>query len=308
MDRINYSIIIPHKNSENLLKRCLESIPYRNDIQIIVVDDNSASKENIQKIKEIFPYVKVILTTEGRGAGYVRNVGLKYASGKWLLFADADDFYNETAFSVLDRYINSDNDIIYFFASSIDLNTLLPTPREKDLERIYRKYNSKDVRTEDYIRFKNWVPWNKMIRGDLVRKNCVYFDEIPFGNDLNFSQKISFLAEKYEIIEDRLYCLTYSQDSITYKPRSYELESLSLSLRAQLNIYFKRLHRPFWHKYTCVYIVQIAHRKGIQYAWGYMNYLLKNRKEIQCKVRQNKALIEDFFRLNIENNNAPKYN
>ena len=40
-DRINYSIIIPHRNIPLLLRRCLDSIPRRMDIQIIVVDDNS---------------------------------------------------------------------------------------------------------------------------------------------------------------------------------------------------------------------------------------------------------------------------
>ena len=38
---INYSIIISHKNIPDLLSRCLDSIPKREDIQIIVVDDNS---------------------------------------------------------------------------------------------------------------------------------------------------------------------------------------------------------------------------------------------------------------------------
>ena len=38
---INFSIIIPTKNILDLLQRCLESIPQRSDIEIIVVDDNS---------------------------------------------------------------------------------------------------------------------------------------------------------------------------------------------------------------------------------------------------------------------------
>lgn len=41
-----YSIIIPHKNTIHLLERCVDSIPRRKDIQIIVVDDDSCvSKE-----------------------------------------------------------------------------------------------------------------------------------------------------------------------------------------------------------------------------------------------------------------------
>ena len=38
---INYTVIIPHKNIPELLQRCLDSIPERDDIQVIVVDDNS---------------------------------------------------------------------------------------------------------------------------------------------------------------------------------------------------------------------------------------------------------------------------
>ena len=41
MTIINYSIIIPHKNSTKLLQRCIDTIPYRKDIQVIIVDDNS---------------------------------------------------------------------------------------------------------------------------------------------------------------------------------------------------------------------------------------------------------------------------
>ncbi|WP_430438555.1 glycosyltransferase [Phocaeicola vulgatus] len=46
LTNINYSIIIPHKNSAGLLQRCLDSIPQRDDIQIIIIDDNSL---NIKK-------------------------------------------------------------------------------------------------------------------------------------------------------------------------------------------------------------------------------------------------------------------
>ena len=94
--------------------------------------------------------------------------------------------------------------------------------------------------------------------------------------------KISFLAKRYEIITNRLYCLTYSSNSLTYKARSYELESLSLILRAQLNIYFKRLNRPLWHQYAFIYLLQIFQRKGGRYGWGYINYLFKNRKQGIC--------------------------
>ena len=79
MDK-TYSIIIPHKNIVPLLKRCLESIPNRNDIQVVVVDDHSDVK-NIQQIEQlcITNHADLVKTQESKGAGYVRNIGLKYA-------------------------------------------------------------------------------------------------------------------------------------------------------------------------------------------------------------------------------------
>ena len=71
MEIINYTFIIPHKNIPNLLRRCLNSIPRRDDIQIIVVDDNSNSDivdfEYFPGIGE--PCVEIYFTREGKGAG-----------------------------------------------------------------------------------------------------------------------------------------------------------------------------------------------------------------------------------------------
>ena len=49
---INYSVIISQHNCAELTKRCILSIPEWNDIQIVVVDDNSKKSKN-QNLKEL---------------------------------------------------------------------------------------------------------------------------------------------------------------------------------------------------------------------------------------------------------------
>jgi glycosyltransferase involved in cell wall biosynthesis len=131
---INYTIIIPHKNIPQLLQRCLDSIPRREDAQIIVIDDNSdADKvdfENFPGLND--PYVEVIFgkNENGRkGAGYARNLGLEKAKGKWIVFADADDFFMPCFNEVLDQYADDENDIVYFKVTSVDSDTLEPATR-----------------------------------------------------------------------------------------------------------------------------------------------------------------------------------
>ena len=136
-----YSIIIPHKNIPQLLQRCLDSIPRREDIQIIVIDDNS-SPEIVDFAH--FPGrerddVEIVFTREGRGAGYARNEGLKRAKGKWLLFADTDDFFLPDFLKTLDVYGDTDYDLVTFRAESADCDTLKPVPSRQGYYGVYEK-------------------------------------------------------------------------------------------------------------------------------------------------------------------------
>lgn len=80
----NYSFIIPHYNTPLLLLRCINSIPIRKDIQIIIVDDCSPNTEElrmvIKQVKQI-PYVEFYNTPQNGGAGLARNIGITHAIG-----------------------------------------------------------------------------------------------------------------------------------------------------------------------------------------------------------------------------------
>ena len=113
----SYTIIIPHKNCPDLLKRCVDSIPVRDDVQIIVVDDNS-DEDKKPSLERKGLEVVLLDAASSKGAGRARNVGLKHAKGKWLLFADADDYYTDNLSKFLDKYADDDTtDIVYLNAS-----------------------------------------------------------------------------------------------------------------------------------------------------------------------------------------------
>ena len=78
--KINYSIIIPHRNSPLLLERCLKSIPQRPDLEVIVVDDNSdiAEKPSTDRNDVRFIFLDAV---QSKGAGKARNAGIKESQG-----------------------------------------------------------------------------------------------------------------------------------------------------------------------------------------------------------------------------------
>jgi glycosyltransferase involved in cell wall biosynthesis len=223
---IIFSIIIPHKNSPELLQRCLDSIPRRKDIQIIIVDDNS--DENIVDFKN-FPglgeeYVEVYLTKEGKGAGYARNMGLEHVKGKWLLFADADDFFTENAFDYLCAEVDSPHEIIYFKVISCYSDTYEPADRDKLTNPYIDNFINKNKNAENRIRYKSIVPWGKMIKIDFVNRENIRFEEISAGNDVWFSLLAGHSANSINAINQIIYCVTRNKGGIT---STLNIESLT---------------------------------------------------------------------------------
>ncbi|MDR2956728.1 MAG: glycosyltransferase, partial [Coriobacteriales bacterium] len=90
------SIIIPAFNAEEYIEQCLDSIINQTfkDIEIIVVDDGST--DSTEKIVRRYMATDTrirIVKQPNMHAGIARNAGKRIAIGKYLLFLDADDFY-----------------------------------------------------------------------------------------------------------------------------------------------------------------------------------------------------------------------
>lgn len=232
MAKTKVSVIIPHKNTPLLLTRCLESIPESPDIQVIVIDDNS--DKGIVDFNS-FPgqnrsNVKVIFNKESRGAGYARNIGLQFATGSWLLFADADDYYTKKVSVLIDKYEGRDDiDIVYFNCKGETENNNRCRAYNGFMES-YQKGESKALKQ---IQFNWWVPWNKMIRNEFVKAYSLTFEEVPVGNDARFGLLSSYFATKVAIETDFIYVSTYQPKGITFGKRSFPetLEYLSRMMK-----------------------------------------------------------------------------
>jgi len=228
---INYSIIIPHKNIPQLLKRCLNSIPRREDVQIIVVDDNSdidnVDFDNFPGVND--PYVEVYFTKEGRGAGYARNIGLQQAKGRWVLFADADDYFSENINRFLDDYENSIVDVVYIPYKTIDLITGIDL---KDGLCITSLKEGSRERKMNTLKYRCYSPWAKMINMNIVKKNNIKFDEVVTSNDVWFSVNIGYLSKTIDICDYIVYIRNVRSGSLQYSlNKEYLLSRIEVGYR-----------------------------------------------------------------------------
>lgn len=205
MSCYNYTFIIPHKDIPELLFRCIESIPKRSDIQIIVVDDNSSSANFITIKNKLGKFVEVY-NSHGSGAGAARNLGLNKACGKWIIFADADDSYDNSFINIMDDYLDSPNDIIYFNANRIDndSNVILQD----------KYYDDEELIIENFW-VKRYTPWAKMFSKKFLDEKRIYFEEIIASNDIMFSLKTGYYANKIKRDDRIVYHKYYRKRSLT---------------------------------------------------------------------------------------------
>ena len=205
-----------------LLERAISSIPEREDIEIIVVD-NSINPIR-QDLFHDNPAASIYYSDNARGAGGARNEGINKARGKWLLFMDADDFFTPNAFRAFDQYIYTNNDIIFFKPTSIFSGTNELADRHLvfcDEIDVYLKTGD-----EYGLRYQEFdVPWAKMIRREFVLENSIEFDEVPASNDVIFSLKTGLAAKRIAASNETVYCVTVTKGSITNVKSLKNLES-----------------------------------------------------------------------------------
>lgn len=274
---INFTIIIPHYNSPDLLDRCVKSIPIRDDIQIIVVDDCSPS--SFDSLKEHLylrhPFVELYTTPKAGSAGRARNIGLDHAQGKWLLFADADDLFVNNLSDIFDSKINAEEDLIFFRKMSVLSSNLTEKVNrggwnDKMIDLYFKNGDETDLRRSFY------APWCKMIKREIVVKNNIRFDETRYSNDAFFSVSVGLYSKKIAVENYPIYVLTVREGSLVdnFCKKPGELDE-----RADVCIRVQELLKKYDYPIDLKFLSRYA-----------MNYYKEDKKNFVTFIKRIKGL------------------
>ncbi|MEE1321984.1 MAG: glycosyltransferase [Acutalibacteraceae bacterium] len=136
------SIIVPVYNAEQFLDDCIGSLLRqtidKNTIEIILLNDGSVdnSAQICRKYSEKYSFIKYV-EKENTGVSNTRNMGIKMASGKYILFLDSDDMLTPESVESLADFFDSVYDkvdmVTYFIQPYKDGKNLKPHARYKEI-------------------------------------------------------------------------------------------------------------------------------------------------------------------------------
>ncbi len=271
--QISYSIIIPHytKTDTHLLERCVDSIPERTDIEILVVDNSPIEIDN--NLFRLRKNATILYSDKEKGAGCARNMGLRHATGKWLIFSDADDYFMDKAFDIFDKYVDDSADIIYFKTTSFNDETQHEAKRHCRYNQLIDDYESQKIMDNGFqLRTSHYVPWGKMIRKELVDTNNILYDEVPASNDIVFVTQSGLAAKTIKTDNNIVYCISVTEGSLT-RTRSLKNFTSRFYAFCRCNNIFKQYGYPI--KYSMGRNALKAKVYGWKYVWKFMFYAIK---------------------------------
>ena len=212
------SIIIPMYNVEKYIRRCLDSVKNQTftDWQAICINDGCTDKTgDIARLYAAQDKRFIVLDKEHDGPSGARNLGLKHATGKYIMCLDGDDFIHPQSMEITLALAQRDNaDMVAFtydraYRPYLMIRHLLGLDTENAVPHAFnKKYNTaklKTVITNDIFEYatershnlfnrnRRWLVkhcqvWKNMYRRDLIKDikfiEGILFEDFPWWSEV----------------------------------------------------------------------------------------------------------------------------
>lgn len=212
------SFVIPAYNAADYIRSCVKSIfaldLHGRDFEVIVVNDGST--DNTGEVLEdcMREYALRLVTQENLGLSVARNVGMSYATGKYIAFVDADDELLGTSdLSVL---------LSLMELETIDIIGVNIVQRDfSQIENPYRRYVPSYGRVYSpaytFMTGRNIFPcvYTYMFRRDFLNKERLRFCPQLIHEDEEFTPRAFALADSFVALDIDWYLRILRKESIT---------------------------------------------------------------------------------------------
>ena len=278
------SIIVPVYNTSKYLEKCLDSLTNQSlkDIEIIVINDGST--DNSKDIINKYLGKIVFIDKKNEGIGKTRNLGIKKAKGKYVMFIDSDDYITPfCAERMYERAVQDNLDIVIsnYYTDNNGLITEVNFP----------PFSSASILEDASILNKvNLGPCNKIYKRDLLIKNSIYFEEELKYEDLPFVVKALLNAKRIGKINE---CLSYyvihnNSETTTRDKKIFDIIKVVDIAKNEL-IKYPKIHKEMVNLIVMVltdYTIQQRYIKNKKERNKFINKAFNYLKNIDSKWRR----------------------
>lgn len=240
MESKKVSIIVPIYNAQNYINKTIKSLINQTlkEIEIILVNDGSKdeSKQICEKYAKEDDRIILINKTNG-GIADTRNVGMQIATGKYIMFLDADDLFEmdscEKMFYAIEK---SGADYVIGNYQMMDEDG---TKWEKPAFDV-KKYQEFQLDKNDYRKsffVMNSTAWNKIYRSEFLKKNDITF-KVPYPSEDDYFTSLCYMKANYAFyIPKVIYLYRNSPNSLS--------KNCSLQYFQVINDSYKMIYNSF---------------------------------------------------------------
>ncbi|WP_461197749.1 glycosyltransferase family 2 protein [Enterococcus sp. N249-2] len=231
------SIIIPIYNVENFLNEAIDSImnqTYQNT-EVILVNDGSTDNSLLiaQNYLKKDNRIKLI-NQSNKGLSGARNIGRKYATGKYIYFFDSDDYLIENTIEKCVSLLEKENaDLIRFAANIHPASGSLANDFKSKIYEIPEKFDHNTLLIEEYLsQVKIFTPTVSLYvyRKSFLESNEIFFYEGILHEDELWTTQIFMSAEKISFISEKLFLRRYRENSIMVSKKNISKKGQDLLL------------------------------------------------------------------------------
>lgn len=183
MRQIDLSIIVTNHNRCPMLNFVLDTLIDTNiycNVELILIDD--CSEQPIPNLEYYKHFIKYFRNEKNMGIGYTRQKGLDVASGKYIVYIDADDIPAEYYIHFILDWIESNKDIYNFCGLSYPDREVFDM-KASCVCNVYRR----DFLIKNNIKFTNERNGEDM---------CFYEEIIKHNPKVEYTKNIMFYYNK----------------------------------------------------------------------------------------------------------------
>jgi glycosyltransferase EpsJ len=256
------SVIVPVYKAEAFLRRCTDSILGQNfpDLELLLIEDGSpdGSGALCDAIAAEDKRVRVFHKENG-GVSSARNLGMEEAQGRFLAFADADDWFAPKALEILvNAAVESGADTAgsahykAYPSGQVEMEAAALPSGVYDAEAIkegivYRLLGDRLGKQEELL---NGFIWRFLFTREIIQKNEIRFLGAYLEDEL-FLLEYFCHAQKLAIVEEPLYYYLQNPQSVTrnYLPDYMETFARVMNAKEALAKRFELdAARPHWRE------------------------------------------------------------